>query len=73
MQVQAVDGDTGVNNEVYYDIIAGQCLTLFPTIPHCFEFELFYLVLASENVNPRESQQFQVIQKIILCLNLFCF
>ena len=48
MQVQAVDGDTGVNNEVYYDIIAGQCLTLFPTIPHCFEFELFYLVLASD-------------------------
>ena len=26
MQVQAVDGDTGVNNEVYYDLIAGQCL-----------------------------------------------
>ena len=26
MQVEAVDGDAGVNNEVYYDIIAGQCL-----------------------------------------------
>lgn len=26
MQVQAVDGDTGVNNEVYYDVVAGQCL-----------------------------------------------
>ncbi|XP_074606157.1 cadherin-23-like isoform X2 [Acropora palmata] len=39
-QVEAVDGDTGVNNEVYYDIIAGNDERLFAVNMSCGELTL---------------------------------